>query len=310
MNELHVEWISSRFLNLALQQNGFSLVPEVTVENTGEGTLSGLICEVSVTPASFAASRTFPVEELARGGKTALRELKIDPDFDALLSLAEPLRGTIALSIRQDDAELFRDERPLDIYTPDQWPGASLLPELTAAFVMPNLPDIQEFVKAVASELEETTGDSAVSGYQQGKIRAYAILQACYRVLHRTGIRYAMPPASFDAPGQRLRLPDAILRDRMGTCIETTLLLASLAEQCGLHPVVMVKHGHAYLGCHLVDSHFPNPATDDLQTILVTGQFVHTGSQHRCIIRYIQVKCCLVIKKADFFHFFLLHREF
>ena len=91
MNELHVEWISSRFLNLALQQNGFSLVPGVTVENTGEGTLSGLICEVSVTPASFAASRTFPVEELARGGKTALRELKIDPDFDALLSLAEPL---------------------------------------------------------------------------------------------------------------------------------------------------------------------------------------------------------------------------
>ncbi|MBQ6925723.1 MAG: DUF3320 domain-containing protein [Kiritimatiellae bacterium] len=267
MNELHVEWISSRFLNLALQQNGFSLVPEVTVENTGEGTLSGLICEVSVTPASFAASRTFPVEELARGGKTALRELKIDPDFDALLSLAEPLHGTIALSIRQDDAELFRDERPLDIYTPDQWPGASLLPELTAAFVMPNLPDIQEFVKAVASELEETTGDSAVSGYQQGKARAYAILQACYRVLHKTGIRYAMPPASFDAPGQRLRLPDAVLRDRMGTCIETTLLLASLAEQCGLHPVVMVKHGHAYLGCHLVDSHFPNPATDDLQTI-------------------------------------------
>jgi hypothetical protein len=263
----HVEWTSCRFLNLAFQQNGFSLVPEVTIENVGQEMLTGLVCEVSVTPQKFAPARTFPVEELAPGKKTALRELKIDPDFDSLLSLAEPLRGTIALAIRQGDAELFRDERQLDIYTPDQWPGAILLPELTAAFVMPNLPDIQEFVKAVSSELEDATGDSAVSGYQQGKARAYAILQACYRVLHKVGIRYAMPPASFDAPGQRLRLPDAVLRDRMGTCIETTLLLASLAEQCGLHPVVMVTHGHAYLGCHLVEAHLPNPATDDLQAV-------------------------------------------
>ena len=38
------------------------------------------------------------------------------------------------------------------IYTPDQWTGPHVLPELTAAFVMPNLPDIQELVKAVAEE--------------------------------------------------------------------------------------------------------------------------------------------------------------
>ena len=92
MKELHVEWTSSRFLNLALQQNGFSLVPEVTLENKGAESLAGLACEVSVTPPFFAASRTFPVEELLPGKRTALRELKIDPDFDALLSLAAPLR--------------------------------------------------------------------------------------------------------------------------------------------------------------------------------------------------------------------------
>ena len=48
---------------------------------------------------------------------------------------------------------------------------------------------------------------------------------------------------------------------------------------------------------------------DDLQTILVTGQLIHTGSQHRCLIRHIQVKCCLVIKKVNCLHTFLLHRE-
>ncbi len=106
MHDLHSEWTSSRFLNLALQQNGFSLVPEVTGENMGEGTLSGLVCEMSVTPSVFAPARTFPVEDLAPGGRTALRELKIARDFDALLSLAEPLRGSITLSIRQRCARL------------------------------------------------------------------------------------------------------------------------------------------------------------------------------------------------------------
>ena len=261
------EWKSLRFLNLAIQQSRFPLVPELIVRNHGEEPLSGLSCTIAVEPASFASEKSFPVEDVRPGRQVAVRNLSPSPDFDKLLSLVEPIHGSIRLSVRSGDSILFEEERPLEIYAPDQWTGPDVLPELTAAFVMPNFPDSQELVKSVSEELRKATGDASVDGYQSGKGRAYEILQACYRALHRVGIRYAMHVASFAEAGQKVRLPETVLRDRIGTCIETTLLLASLAEQCGLHPVVMVVQGHAYLGCHLTDSHFPDPATDDLQTV-------------------------------------------
>lgn len=266
-HEPNFEWVSLRFLSLAIQQNRFPLVSEIVVRNHGEETLSGLSCTVSVSPDSFAAEKTFPVEDVRPGRQVAIRNLSASPDFDRLLSLAEPIHGALRITIRTGESVLFEDERSLEIFTPDQWTGPNALPELTASFIMPNLPDIQELVKAVAEELRKATGDASIQGYQSGKGRAYEILQACYRALHTTGVRYAEPPASFDAPGQRFRLPDRVLSDRLGTCIETTILMASLAEQCGLHPVVMLTRGHAYLGCHLTDSHFPDPATDDLQIV-------------------------------------------
>lgn len=261
------EWKSLRFLNLAIQQSRFPLVPELIVRNHGEEPLSGLSCTIAVEPASFASEKSFPIEDVRPGRQVAVRNLSPSPDFDKLLSLVEPIHGSIRLSVRSGDSILFEEERPLEIYAPDQWTGPDVLPELTAAFVMPNFPDSQELVKSVSEELRKATGDASVDGYQSGKGRAYEILQACYRALHRVGIRYAMHVASFAEAGQKVRLPETVLRDRIGTCIETTLLLASLAEQCGLHPVVMVVQGHAYLGCHLTDSHFPDPATDDLQTV-------------------------------------------
>lgn len=260
-------WVSLSFLNLAIQQNRFSLVREVVVQNATDQLLEGLSCTISVSPASFAAEKTFPLENVPPGGQAVLRNVSPDLDFDRLFALTEAVSGSLALTIRTGETELFQEERPLEIFTPDQWTGPSILPELTAAFVMPNLPDIQQLVQAVSEELRETTDNPSINGYQAGKGRAYEILQACYRVLHGTGIRYAMPPASFAEYGQRFRLPDKVLADKLGTCIETTLLLASLAEACWLNPVIMLTRGHAYLGCHLTESHFPDPATDDLQII-------------------------------------------
>jgi hypothetical protein len=262
-----VEWTALKFLNLAIQQNHFSLVREVVIRNRTADTLSNLSCTVAVSPASFAAGKTFPVQDIEPGGQFVLRELSPDWDFDRLLNLAEPIHGSISLAIRSGDNELFKEERPLEIYTPDQWMGPFILPELTAAFVMPNLLAIHQIVQTVSEELRTATGNPDVNGYQAGKSRAYEILQACYRALHAVGVRYVMSPPSFAEEGQRFRLPDKVLSEKLGNCIETTLLLASLAEHCHLHPVIMVTEGHAYLGCHLTDSHFPDPATDDLQAI-------------------------------------------
>ena len=52
------EWKSLRFLNLAIQQSRFPLVPELIVRNHGEEPLSGLSCTIAVEPASFASEKS------------------------------------------------------------------------------------------------------------------------------------------------------------------------------------------------------------------------------------------------------------
>jgi hypothetical protein len=261
------EWTSLNVLNLAIQQNNFSLVREVVIRNRTADTLTKLTCTLSVSPSSFATPKIFSVQDIPPSGKVALRDLSLDLDFAQLLNLAEPIHGMLSLSISSGDNELFKDERPLKIFTPDQWLGPFILPELTAAFVMPNLPPIQQLAQAALQELRTSTGNPDVDGYQTGKVRAYEILQTCYHVLHATGIRHEDLSPSFAEEGHRFRLPDKVLLEKRGTSLETTLLLASLVEQCHLHPVILVTLDHVYLGCHLTDSHFPDPATDDLQVI-------------------------------------------
>ncbi len=264
---ISVSWVSLQFINLAIQQNHFPLIPEVVVQNKSGQLLRNLSCTVSFSPLSFVSEKTFPLEDVPPEGQSTLRNFSPDLNFDRLMALTEPVHGSLTLTIRAGGEELFREERAVDICTPDQWMGPFVLPELTAAFSMPNLPDIQQLLRAVSEELRSFTGNPALDGYQRGKGRAYEILQACYRVLHGVGIRYARLPASFTENGTRFRLPDKVLFEKIGTSLEMTLLLSSLVEACGLHPVVMLTLEHAYFGCHLSDFYFPDPATDELQII-------------------------------------------
>ena len=99
---------------------------------------------------------------------------------------------------------------------------------------------IAQLQSQVAAELEKSTGDPAVQGYQADRTRVYQICGAIYHVIRTLGIRYVNPPSSFGVPGQKIRLPDTVCRLHLGTCLETTLLFASLMEHCELHPVILL----------------------------------------------------------------------
>jgi hypothetical protein len=111
-------WTSCQFLNLAMQQNQFSLVPEVAVRNPSDTIRTRLTCTISVSPTSFVPDKTFPIEDIRPGHQVTLRNLVLEPDFDKLLSLSEPVRGTISIAINSGEEVLFQNEQPLDIYTP------------------------------------------------------------------------------------------------------------------------------------------------------------------------------------------------
>lgn len=264
--DFSAELIYLPVFNLALQQNAFPVVSELKLKNHLGRNLAGLDCEFSANPL-FILPKTIHVDELANGVELSLHDLGIDLDYSLLASLSEPMKGKIRLEIRYGGEQLFFREYEVTAYAADQWLGLSVMPELLAAFVTPNLEAVSCLQAVVAEELRKATGDSSIQGYQADKTRVYEICSAIYQAIHSWGIHYANPASSFGVPGQRIRFADAIRQFRLGTCLDTALLFASVMEQCGLHPVVLLQTGHAYVGCHLVNHYFPDIPMDDLQTI-------------------------------------------
>ncbi len=254
--DFSAELIYLPVFNLALQQNAFPVVSELKLKNHLGRNLAGLDCEFSANPL-FILPKTIHVDELANGVELSLHDLGIDLDYSLLASLSEPMKGKIRLEIRYGGEQLFFREYEVTAYAADQWLGLSVMPELLAAFVTPNLEAVSCLQAVVAEELRKATGDSSIQGYQADKTRVYEICSAIYQAIHSWGIHYANPASSFGVPGQRIRFADAIRQFRLGTCLDTALLFASVMEQCGLHPVVLLQTGHAYVGCHLVDHYFP-----------------------------------------------------
>ncbi len=252
------------FFNLALQQNAVPVINELKLKNHTGHDLKNIECIFSAKPALI-LPKTVSVESLKNGEELPIHDLGIELDYELLVSLSEALKGKLELEIRSDAEVLYSNSYDVEAFAADQWLGLEVMPELLAAFVTPNLDVVAQLQTVVAAELKKATGSPNIQGYQADKNRVYEICSAVYRAIHSWGIHYSNPPSSFGSAGQRIRLADAIYQYRLGTCLDTSILFASVLEQCGLHPVIMLQAGHAYIGCHLSERYFPDIPMDDLQ---------------------------------------------
>ena len=255
------------FFNLAFQQNGVPAVRELKLTNRSDRPLGGLVCTFTSSP-EMILPKTIHAEEITPGETLAMHDLGIELNCDYLTALSEAVKGKLKLEVFWNGQTVFRQDYDVTAFAADQWTGRDVMPELLAAFVTPNLDVISELQACASEELRKATGDASIDGYRSGdRKRVYEICAAIYRAIYSWGIHYSLPPSSIGTPGQRIRFADNIYQHKLGTCLDTTVLFASVMEQCGLHPVIMLHTGHAYIGCHLVDRYFPDIPMDDLQAI-------------------------------------------
>ena len=107
-----------------------------------------------------------------------------------------------------------------------------------------------------------------MNGYQsKNREKVWKQVSAVYSTLLGENLHYSSPPASFGTDGQKIRTPERILDGRIATCLDLTMLFASCFEQAGLHPVILFKEGHAWVGVWLVETSFPTAVVDDVQAV-------------------------------------------
>lgn len=253
-----------RTVNYAMQQNDVPVVKALRILNGTEDTLRDLNIRITTEPA-FAASWESRITLINPGETFNLGVVDISLSHDFLASLTERVAGSLLVEVLKDNAVLSTSSKRIDVLAYDEWNGLQSIPEILAAFVTPNHPMVESVLSDTASILGTWTDNSAISGYQsRDPQRVVLTAAAVYTALQQRNIRYINPPASFEVNGQKIRLPDRILESRLGTCLDLTVLSASCLEQAGLHPLIVITTGHAFVGVWLEEETFADVSTDDL----------------------------------------------
>ena len=252
-----------RRINYALQQNRVPVVKRVSIEHRGESILEELVLVVRCEP-EFAPEWTLPIDRIAPDSVHLVDnpELELSPAF--LEAVRERVAGTMHFEVRRGEEVLGARTEAIELLAREEWSGLGSLPEILAAFVLPNHPVVEELLGAAAARLERWSGDPSLNGYQtHDPARVASMAAAVYAAMVERDLSYANPPASFESLGQKVRLPGRVAETGLATCLDAALLAAACLEQSGLHPLLLLTRGHAFTGVWLDEQTFPEPATDD-----------------------------------------------
>ena len=272
-------------------QNSVPIVRSIRVSNDSSETLEGVRVLVSTTPA-FATGLKLRFDRLAAGESRCITPIDLAPDHGFLAALTESMNASVMATVSVASGDLAQVAAPIEVLAYDQWAGTRALPELLAAFSMPNNPSIDVLVGKASRLLRSEHSELSMSGYQsKSRDQVWKQVSAIYSTLAAESLQYAEPPASFGTDGQKIRTPDRIMEGRVATCLDLAMLFASCLEQAGLRPVILTKEGHAWVGVWLHQVCFSDPLIDDVQAVrkrVESGEFLvleTTGIAHHHLHR-------------------------
>ncbi|MGJ7579382.1 DUF4011 domain-containing protein [Variovorax sp. RHLX14] len=286
-----IETEADATLGYASIQNAVPVLRSMSITNRGVDPLSNVEVRIACNP-PFAESIRLRFDRLAPGETRRIAPIDLRPDHAWLADLQESVKASIEVDVTAAGVEVARATQNIEVLAYDQWAGTRALPELLAAFCMPNNPAVDALMGKASTLLRSAHSDLSMSGYQsKSRDTVWKQISAIYSTVAAENLQYAEPPASFGDDGQKIRTPDRILDSRVATCLDLAMLFASAFEQAGLRPVVLIKKGHAWVGVWLHPTCFPDPLTDDVQAVrkrVDTGEFLvfeTTGVAHHHSLR-------------------------
>ncbi|WP_339948029.1 DUF3320 domain-containing protein [uncultured Albimonas sp.] len=248
---LTVAILCAKRVNFASAQNNVAVLHEIRLTNGSEVAQTGIKVRASAEPDVFRA-KAWTIDRLAPGAEIALTDLATELDIARLSALNEAEIGEVILSVESAQTPQIVARRRIELLARDEWGGLGDMAQLLAAFVSPNDAVVAGLLKEASRILERAGHDGALDGYQSGDPgRAWLLAGAIWSAATGLGLSYAMPPASFEVEGQKVRSPGRIRAEGLATCLDSSLLLAAAYEAAGLNPAVLFSQGHAWVGVWL-----------------------------------------------------------
>jgi hypothetical protein len=262
-DHVRVEIDCGPVISYAMAHNRLNVISEIRLTSTGSP-LRGARLTVGISSADgpVGEPREYFIDLAARA-ETVVPRLDISVDPAAMLAIEEARPADVVVTVHHEGRVVGRGSAHVLLLAAHQWLAVptQMALEMLAAHVQPNHPAIAALVGEAGELLDAATGSGAFVGYDQGPDRVDATVDALAQAMRHRRIRYSLPPASWFDRGQTVRAPDEVLDQRIGTCLDTAVVLAAALESVGIRPLLVVVTGHAFLGYWREESSLATPAT-------------------------------------------------
>ena len=246
--------ISAEIMDLfscALCQNKVPPIRRIQIKNhTGETIYNPTLRIYS--DFDFFKPYEMPLPSIPSGKPILLGDPLLQVNTEKLAELADAVPAVITVELTTDGKSICWYRKRLQVLAYDQCMGGGGYRDLLPAFVIPTHPVISALMHDASNILREWGKRPSLEEYQFGDPnRVRELAAAAYAAIQKKNIRYADPPISFFFAGQKIRTPDVIMEQKLGTCMDMTLLYAALLEGIGLHPILVRIQGHIFAGVWL-----------------------------------------------------------
>ncbi len=195
--------------------------------------------------------------QIADLGAGEVRTLRFSPTFHERLYRNREITGATAeVDISATSgAPIFATTAQLRLRSADDmyWGSQFKYAPFIASWVTPH--DLQ--VEKILSQAKEFAPLRRLPGYEAWKgvaeqERSTSIqAKAIYNAIKKSGLSYVKSSTTFGRNlnvTQRVRMPKESLNQSSANCIDAAVMFASLFENLGMDPVVVLVPGHAYVG--------------------------------------------------------------
>jgi hypothetical protein len=264
---MKIEAVVARKVGFASHQNAVPLLRELSISNEGDVPEQGLVLTLTTDP-EFVETRTWHIDRVSPGDRLTVSDRDIRLNANYLAGLSESLAAEVILRLFQGDELLAEERLPTELLARAEWGGLNAMPELLPAFCMPNDPAVDRLLKAASDVLRGAAKKDGIDGYEgKSRTRTWELASAIWSGVCSFKLSYALPPASFEQQGQKIRTPSQVLENGVATCLDSALLFAAALEQAGLNPLVIMTKGHAFTGVWLQPQEFSQLLTDEASAV-------------------------------------------
>lgn len=239
----------------------YSLIKEIALINHTENHYEELIVKISFTNDAFKMNDIQPIKmDAFEESLLRIPFLKVDKLY--LESLTESETASVKIELYDQKAnKTISSEEYAFMILPISQPSSFVINEdvrLYAKFVTPLAPKVKQIA---LNAVTFNKGNPIITYQNCGKDKYNDMLeeaQSIYLALHDSGIVYQNPPAG-NLYNQRVRMPEEVLKDKKGTCLDLSILFCACLEEVGFNSILVLIDGHAFAGFFLDKGiNFPN----------------------------------------------------